>query len=182
MYRALIPGDFEIRINREQRTMEQLKAFVRILWKIITDAEDYILEKYPSILLPEHPTLTWRLPKEITFVTAQELHDEFPNYDIYGRENKAVEKYDAIFICGMGWPMTDGSPAEEQRSPSYDDWNLNVSKASNWQSALQSAWHPLEPFHFISTLQLENLTNANSLSPKRETYWFVTLSQSTVMN
>ncbi|CAB9501152.1 Aspartate--ammonia ligase [Seminavis robusta] len=117
--------DFEIRIDKQQRTVQQLQKYVRTLWKIITDAEDYILAKYPSILLPEHPTADWRLPKEIKFVTAQQLHDEFPNESIHGRENKAVEKYEAIFICGMGWPMADGSPAEEQRSPSYDDWNLN---------------------------------------------------------
>lgn len=117
--------DFEIRITKEQRTVDQLKKYVRTIWSIITDAEDYILDKYPDILLPEHPTASWRLPKEITFKTAQELHDEFPGESIHGRENKAVEKYGAIFVCGMGWPMADGSPAEEQRSPSYDDWNLN---------------------------------------------------------
>jgi len=120
-------GDFEIRITKEQRNIEQLKTYIRTIWNIITDAEDYILEKYPSILLPGHPTASIRLPKEIHFLTAQQLHDEFPNESIHGRENKAVEKYGAIFIMGMGWPMSDGSPAEEQRSPSYDDWNLNVS-------------------------------------------------------
>lgn len=110
--------------------MEELKSKVSIIWKIITDAEDYILAKYPDILLNGHPTATWRLPKEITFKTSQQLHDEFPNESIHGRENKAVEKYGAIFIAKMGWPMADGSPAEEQRSPSYDDWNLNVSECT----------------------------------------------------
>ena len=107
--------------------MEQLKTRVNIIWRIITDAEDYILTKYPNILLEGHPTASWRLPKEIIFKTAQQLHDEFPNASIHERENKAVQKYGAIFIAKMGWPMDDGSPAEEQRSPSYDDWNLNVS-------------------------------------------------------
>lgn len=117
--------DFEIKITEEMRSIEQLKKFVRTIYKIITDCEDFILEKYPAILCPGHPTSEWRLPKEIHFVTAQELHDEFPDEDVYGRENKAVDKYGAIFIIGMGWPMSDGSPAEEVRSPGYDDWNLN---------------------------------------------------------
>ena len=112
--------------------MDQLKEYVQTLWAIIKDAEDYILDKYPAILLEGHPTASVRLPKEITFVTAQQLHDEFPGESIHGRENKAVEKYGAIFICGMGWPMADGSPAEEQRSPSYDDWNLNVSQLEEY--------------------------------------------------
>jgi aspartate--ammonia ligase len=82
--------DFEIRITEEMRTVEQLKTYVRAIYKIITDCEDMILEKYPDILAPSHPTAQWRLPKEIHFVTAQELHDEFPDLDVHGRENEAV--------------------------------------------------------------------------------------------
>jgi aspartate--ammonia ligase len=117
--------DYEICLAREQRTLEQLQAFVRIIWRIITDAEDYILDLYPQILLSGHATAAWRLPKEITFVTAQELHDRYPGLDVHGRENAAVNQHGAIFIIGMGWPMSDGSAAEEVRSPGYDDWNLN---------------------------------------------------------
>lgn len=117
--------DFEIKITKEMRTVEQLKKYVRTLYTIITDAEDMILEKYPQILLPGHPTSKWRLPKEITFITAQGLHDEYPDLDVHGREDAAVKRYGAIFIIGMGWPMSDGSAAEELRSPGYDDWNLN---------------------------------------------------------
>ena len=117
--------DFEIKITKQQRTIEQLKTFVRAIYKIITDAEDMILEKYPKILLPGHPSSEWRLPKEIKFFTAQELHDEYPALGVHERENAAVKKHGAIFIIGMGWPMSDGSSAEEIRSPGYDDWNLN---------------------------------------------------------
>jgi aspartate--ammonia ligase len=117
--------DFEIKITKEQRSVEQLKTFVRTIYKIITDAEDMILEKYPGILATGHPSENWRLPKDITFVTAEQLHEEYPDLDVHGRENAAVEKYGAIFIIGMGWPMSDGSEAEEIRSPGYDDWNLN---------------------------------------------------------
>jgi len=117
--------DFEIHITEEQRTVAQLKDFVETIYKIITDAQDMIIEKYPAILAPGHPSSEWRLPKEIHFVTAQDLHDEFPDLDVHGREDAAVNKYGAIFIIGMGWPMKDGSPAEEVRSPGYDDWNLN---------------------------------------------------------
>jgi len=117
--------DFEIHITEAQRTVQQLKDFVRKIYSIITDAQDMIIANYPEILAPGHPTSEWRLPKEIHFITSQELHDEFPELDVHGRENAAVDKYGAIFIIGMGWPMSDGSPAEEVRSPGYDDWNLN---------------------------------------------------------
>lgn len=93
---------------------------------MITDCEDYILTKYPNILLPGHPTADFRLPKEIKFVTAEELNEMFPGQDPHGRENMALKQLGgAIFIVGMGWPMKDGAAAEEVRSPGYDDWNLN---------------------------------------------------------
>jgi aspartate--ammonia ligase len=98
---------------------------VRIIWKIITDAEDFILAEYPEIILKGHPTANYRLPKDITFITSEELHSQYPNLDVHGRENAAVQKYGAIFIIGMGWPMKDGSAPEEVRAPAYDDWNLN---------------------------------------------------------
>lgn len=117
--------DFEVRINEEDRKVDTLKEYVTKMWKIITDCEDYVLEKYPDIILEGHPTATKRLPKEITFVTSEELHAMFPTLDVHGRETAAVKRFGAIFIIGMGWPMKDGSPAEEVRSPGYDDWHLN---------------------------------------------------------
>lgn len=100
--------DYEIRVREEDRTVETLKQYVRIIWKIITDLEDYILAEYPQILLEGHPTASYRLPKEITFITSEELHAKYPDLDVHGRENAAVRQYGAIFIIGMGWPMTDG--------------------------------------------------------------------------
>lgn len=117
--------DFEVRIEREQRSVETLKMFVRKIWMIITDAEDFVLEKYPNILLKGHPTASFRLPKEITFLTSEELHALFPGLSVRDRETAAVNKYKAIFILGMGWPMKDGSPPEEVRAPGYDDWTMN---------------------------------------------------------
>lgn len=58
-------------------------------------------------------------------MTSQELHDQYPDLDVHGRENAIVRKHCAVFIIGMGWPMSDGSEPEEVRSPGYDDWNLN---------------------------------------------------------
>jgi aspartate--ammonia ligase len=117
--------DFEIHLTRGQRTVEQLKSYVRILWRIVTDAEDYILDKYPDILLDGHPTSTQRLPKEIHFVPSNELHELHPDLSVHERETAAVREWGAVFVIGMGWPMVDGSVAEEVRSPGYDDWNLN---------------------------------------------------------
>jgi len=118
--------DFEVRIHKTQRTITCLKQFVTTLWNIVVDAETYIINKYSTqVLLKDHPTSSWRLPKEIKFLTSDELHVMFPNMTVHERETAAVRKFKAIFIIGMGWPLMDGSPAEELRSPGYDDWNLN---------------------------------------------------------
>jgi len=117
--------DFEIRIEESDRTVPTLRNFVKTIWKMITDAEDYILQKYPHILMDGHPTSNKRLPKEITFITSEELHEMYPNLTVHERETAIVRKHGAVFIQGMGWPMKDGSAPEEVRSPSYDDWNLN---------------------------------------------------------
>jgi aspartate--ammonia ligase len=163
--------DFEIRINKEDRNVEQLKKFVRIIWKvrmfekisnseiffpsrysliafvfsfqplqIITDCEDFILEKYPDILLKTHPTVSHRLPKEITFITSQELHEMFPEMDVHQRESAAVRKYGATFIIGMGWPMADGSQPEEVRAPGYDDWNFNGDIITYVSTSIMLPW------------------------------------------
>ena len=117
--------DYEVRIAESDRNLETLKKYVRIIWKIITDAEDHILEKFPQILLEGHPTAEKLLPKELTFITAEELHATYPHFTVYERENAILRKHGAVFIVGMGWPMSDGSVAEEIRAPAYDDWNLN---------------------------------------------------------
>ncbi|KAL3893972.1 MAG: hypothetical protein SGARI_007887, partial [Bacillariaceae sp.] len=41
--------DFEIRITQEQRTVDTIKTYVTTIYKIIADAQDMILEKYPEI-------------------------------------------------------------------------------------------------------------------------------------
>lgn len=121
------PGlsDFEIRLAPESRTVQQLEQYVRTLWKIITDAEKSVLQAFPEVLLPGHPTSHWRLPHDLKFVTSQQLHDWYPGMDARERETAAVKKWGAIFVHGMGWPMADGSAPEEVRAPDYDDWNLN---------------------------------------------------------
>jgi aspartate--ammonia ligase len=49
----------------------------------------------------------------------------FPTLGVHERETAAVKWFGAIFIIGMGWPIAAGTPAEEVRSPGYDDWRLN---------------------------------------------------------
>ena len=116
--------DYEVRIKEEDRAIEALKSFVRKIWKIITDAEQFILEESLTFFFPVilRPCIDY-IPKDITFINSEELHSKYPNITIHDRENAAVHEYGAVFITGMGWPMADRS--EEVRAPAYDDWNMN---------------------------------------------------------
>lgn len=105
--------DWEVAITAEQRTLATLKATVRTLYRMIKDCEAMVAQRWPG--------LPATLPDNIHFVTAEELHAEWPDADIHGREDAAVRRWGAIFIVGMGWPMQDGSAPEEVRAPDYDD-------------------------------------------------------------
>jgi len=111
--------DWEVRLLEEQRTLDTLKQYVSTIYAIIKDAERMIRAEYPVLAQLDE------LPDTIHFVTAEELHSTWPDEDVHGRENKAVQQWGAIFIVGMGWPMRDGSAPEEVRAPDYDDWTLN---------------------------------------------------------
>jgi aspartate--ammonia ligase len=108
--------DWELVINSEQRNLTFLKLTVQKIFRIIKEAEAMLAEEWPAL----RPSL----PDEVHFVTAEELHELWPDADIHGREDAAVRKWGAVFIVGMGWPMKDGSPPEEVRAPDYDDVRL----------------------------------------------------------
>jgi aspartate--ammonia ligase len=45
----------------------------------------------------------------------------FPDLPRKQRETQILQKYPAIFIIGIGWPLKDGYP-HENRAADYDDW------------------------------------------------------------
>jgi aspartate--ammonia ligase len=45
----------------------------------------------------------------------------FPDLPRKQRETAILQKYPAVFIIGIGWPLKDGYP-HEMRATDYDDW------------------------------------------------------------
>ncbi len=45
----------------------------------------------------------------------------YPDLPRKQRETEVLQKYPAIFIIGIGWPLEDGYP-HEMRAADYDDW------------------------------------------------------------
>lgn len=108
--------DWEKVIRREDRTIDMLKQVVSSIYGVFLDVEAMVASRYPF--------LNRKLPKEITFITTQELEDAYPNLTASERETEAARKYGAIFLMQIGGALRSGKP-HDGRAPDYDDWQLN---------------------------------------------------------
>ena len=64
------------------------------------------------------------LPKEIAFVSTQELVDMYPDLTPKEREYTITKEKGAVFIMQIGGVLASGE-RQDGRSPDYDDWSLN---------------------------------------------------------
>ena len=75
----------------------------------------------------EFPQLTVDLPRNVRFVTAQELEDLYP--DLPGGSDRETaylsdHRDSVVFLMGIGGALRSGKP-HDGRAPDYDDWALN---------------------------------------------------------
>jgi aspartate--ammonia ligase len=118
--------DWERVITNEQRNVEFLKSIVRKIWKVLVGAEKFAQEIFPELRNPRYPNL----PDELTFLHAEELLAMYPDLPRKRRETVILQKYPALFIIGIGWPLKDGYP-HEMRAADYDDWVTNTSEETH---------------------------------------------------
>lgn len=108
--------DWEKVITAEERTLDFLKSIVEDIYEVFLKTEDLICSEYD-----EYEKF---LPKEIFFITSQELEDMYPELPSEERENKLAKEKGAIFIMQIGHELSSGKK-HDGRAPDYDDWNLN---------------------------------------------------------
>jgi len=109
--------DWERVITPEQRNLVFLKEIVNRIWKVIVGAEKFAQELFPQLKADKYPNL----PEQLTFLHAEDILDMYPDLPRKQRETQVLQKYPAIFILGIGWPLQDGYP-HEMRAADYDDW------------------------------------------------------------
>ena len=109
--------DWERVITPEQRNLEFFKEVVNKIWQVLVGAERYAQELFPQLRSSKYPNL----PERLTFLHAEEILDMYPDLPRKQRETQVLQKYPAIFIIGIGWPLADGYP-HENRAADYDDW------------------------------------------------------------
>ena len=108
--------DWEKIIKKEERTVETLQNVVRTVYKALKKTE-----KYMSI---EYDYIEEILPKDIFFITTQELEDMYPDCTPKEREYKIAKLKGAVFIMQIGGALASGEK-HDGRAPDYDDWTLN---------------------------------------------------------
>lgn len=110
--------DWEQTIDESQRSLDYLRRMVEKIYSAIRHTERIVYEHFPHI--------TPRLPEEITFIHTEELLQRYPDLTPREREDAAARECGAIFIIGVGAPLSDGQP-HDNRAPDYDDWSTTNS-------------------------------------------------------
>ena len=110
--------DWEKVILPENRTVDFLKTTVLDIVDAICDTQETLTAIYPALSAVE------KLSRTVSFVTAQELEDMWPELSPKERENRYVREHHTAFVMGIGAPLRSGRP-HDGRSPDYDDWSLN---------------------------------------------------------
>ncbi len=108
--------DWEKIITKDMRTLDTFKATVSAVYKTLQQTE-----KYMSI---EYDYIGELLPKDIKFITSQELLDRYPDKTPKEREYAISKEYGAVCIMQIGDKLSNGEP-HDGRAPDYDDWALN---------------------------------------------------------
>ncbi len=108
--------DWEKVILPEQRNLNTLKDTVRTIYKALQSTQYKLTLAFPS--------LVGRWPKEIKFVTTQELEDRWPDLTPKEREDAICKEHGAVCLMQIGGALKSGKP-HDGRAPDYDDWDMN---------------------------------------------------------
>lgn len=105
--------DWEMVIGEEQRNISFLKDVVRRIYAAMLRTEYLVYESFPK--------LTPELPREITFISAEDLLQKYPDKNDKEREDAVTREFGAVFIMGIGGKLSNGYP-HDGRAADYDDW------------------------------------------------------------
>ncbi len=109
--------DWERVMKSDQRNLDFLKGIVKKIWKVLYGAGKHAQKLFPQLKTNKYPDF----PEELKFIHAEEILDMFPDLPRKQRETQILQKYPAVFIIGVGYPLKDGYP-HEMRAADYDDW------------------------------------------------------------
>ena len=110
--------DWEVVINREDRTVEFLKETVSKIVCAIHDTWEILNKTYAKA------QTSFTHENKVFFITAQELEDMYHDLTPKQREHAITKVHPIVFIMQIGDVLKSGKP-HDGRAPDYDDWALN---------------------------------------------------------
>ena len=136
--------DWERTIRPEERNVAFLRSIVRKIYAVLLRVEQAVYHT--------HPHITPVLPDEITFIHAEELLRRYPGMSAKERENAIARECGAVFIIGIGGPLSNGEPHDD-RAPDYDDWITPNEEGFAGLNGDLILWNPiLESAYEISSM------------------------------
>ena len=108
--------DWEKIITKEERNMDYLKDTVSHIYSALKKTEKYMSIQFDYI--------EEMLPKNIFFITSEQLLNMYPDKTPKEREYAIAKEYGAVFIMQIGKYLSNGEK-HDGRAPDYDDWELN---------------------------------------------------------
>lgn len=125
--------DWELRIAPHNRCLSYLKTIVRHIYQAIKDTEAVAWKE-----LHIEPIL----PPTLSFIQAEQLLQLYPTLPPKEREQAIVKACGAVFILGIGHPLSDGQP-HDGRASDYDDWSTPTEEGYRGLNGDLLVWHPV---------------------------------------
>ena len=122
--------DWERIINPGERNIDFLKYAVQLIADALCATNLAVIKRFP--------VLKGRIKRKVTFVTSQELEDQYPALAPAKREEVFARKYRTVFVTQIGGKLKSGV-RHDGRAPDYDDWALNGDLLV-WNDALGRAF------------------------------------------
>jgi len=126
--------DWERRIAPADRTLAHLTETVLKIYGALYETEREVAHKYPDKKAV--------LPKEIHFISAEELLARYPGHTPKERENAIAKAYGAVFVYGIGGELANGFP-HDGRAADYDDWSSDNGNGGKGLNGDILVWNPV---------------------------------------
>lgn len=136
--------DWEKVIQDNDRNTQVLHQHVKLIYQALLNTEYIVGEHYP--------VLRAYLPKEIHFITSEELLQRYPTLSAKERETAITKEKGAVFISGIGGQLSHGE-IHDHRAPDYDDWTTPIGDQSFGLNGDILIWYePLQQAVEISSM------------------------------
>ncbi len=127
--------DWERVIKKKERNLEFLKTIVSQIYKVMSEIEKEVCQRYKQIPGPI-------FPERIHFIHSEKLQEGFPNLSPREREDAICREKGAVFIIGIGAKLKDGNP-HDARAADYDDWSTETARSKRGLNGDILVYYPL---------------------------------------